>query len=102
MNITETSLGFLFTEYHFSNWIECFAIIFLVLIFFFSLVYVEFFSITSIPLYCQDTYRSFRKLCGHYHIKENIAIGESIHVKSPMILGFFKPIIILSVGIVNQ
>ncbi|MBP8033005.1 MAG: hypothetical protein KAZ71_00325 [Bacteroidia bacterium] len=34
MNITETSLGLLFTEYHFSNWIECFAIIFLVLIFF--------------------------------------------------------------------
>ncbi|MBP9198124.1 MAG: M56 family metallopeptidase, partial [Saprospiraceae bacterium] len=70
--------------------------------FIFSLVYVEFLSRTSIPLYCQDTYRSFRKLCGHYHIKENIAIGESIHVKSPMILGFFKPIILFPVGIVNQ
>lgn len=70
--------------------------------FIFSLAYVEFLSRTSVPLYCQDTYRSFRKLCGHYHIKENIAIGESIHVKSPMILGFFKPIILFPIGIINQ
>ena len=70
--------------------------------FIFSLAYVEFLSRTSIPLCCQDTYRSFRKVCGHYQIKENIAIGESRHVKSPMILGFFKPIILFPVGIINQ
>lgn len=34
MNITETSLGLLFTEHHLPNWVEYFAIIFLVIIFY--------------------------------------------------------------------
>jgi len=70
--------------------------------FIFSLGYVEFLSRTSIPLCCQDTYRSFRKVCNYYRIGDNIRIGESKYVKSPMILGIIKPVILFPVGILNQ
>ncbi len=67
-----------------------------------SIAYVEFLSGTATPIYCQDTYKAFRRVCLHYKVKENITIGESIYVKSPMILGFLKPIILFPIGIINQ
>lgn len=76
--------------------------VFFVLKFMMSLGYVHFLSSTSSPLYCQDTYTSFRKICAHYSISDNIRIGENKYIKSPMILGVLKPIVLLPVGIVNQ
>jgi beta-lactamase regulating signal transducer with metallopeptidase domain len=84
----------------FITWIS--GVVLFGLKFFFSLGYVEFLSRTSVPVCCQDTYRSFRRLCVHYQIKENITFGESRYVKTPMILGFLKPVILFPVGIINH
>jgi beta-lactamase regulating signal transducer with metallopeptidase domain len=70
--------------------------------FVFSLGYVEFLSRTATPIFDQDAYRSFRKIINHLKIAQNVQIGESKYVKSPMILGFFKPIVLFPVGIINQ
>ena len=70
--------------------------------FVFSLGYVEFLSRTATPIFDQDAYRSFGKIINHLNISQNVQIGESKYVKSPMILGFFKPIILFPVGIINQ
>ena len=70
--------------------------------FLFSLGYVEFLSRTATPIFDQDAYRSFRKIINHLKIAQNVQIGESKYVKSPMILGFFKPIVLFPVGIINQ
>lgn len=70
--------------------------------FLFSLGYVEFLSRTATPIFDQDAYRSFRKIINHLKISQNVQIGESKYVKSPMILGFFKPIVLFPVGIINQ
>ena len=67
-----------------------------------SIAYVEFLSSTSQAMYCQDTYRAFRRVSKHYRVNQNISIGESKYVKTPMILGFFKPVILFPIGLVNQ
>jgi beta-lactamase regulating signal transducer with metallopeptidase domain len=67
-----------------------------------SVGYVEFLSGTSTPIYCQDTYKAFRRVSMHYNVSTNITIGESKYVKSPMILGFLKPIILFPIGVINQ
>ena len=67
-----------------------------------SAVYVEFLSKSSTPVYCQDTFRAFRRVSNHYGVAQSISIGESKYVKSPMILGFIKPIILFPIGIINQ
>ncbi len=67
-----------------------------------SVIYVEFLSGTSAPIYCQETFKAFRRVCLHYKVSENITIGESKYVKSPMILGFIKPIILFPIGVINQ
>lgn len=67
-----------------------------------SMVYVEFLSGTNTPIYCLETYRAFKKTCQHYRISKNISIGESKYIKTPMILGLFKPIILFPIGVINQ
>jgi hypothetical protein len=63
---------------------------------------VEFLSITSKPLYCQATIDSFGKVCRHFRITSPIRISESKYIKSPAILGFFKPVILFPIGIINH
>ncbi|MBK9735370.1 MAG: M56 family metallopeptidase [Saprospiraceae bacterium] len=70
--------------------------------FIFALGYVEFLSRTSKPILSLQTQQSFEKLYKHLQIRQNIKIGESSYVKSPMILGFLKPIILFPLGVINQ
>jgi len=38
----------------------------------------------------------------HLHIKEAVNIAESKMISTPMVIGFFKPIILFPVGLINQ
>ena len=70
--------------------------------FIFAALYAEFLSSTIMPVYCQDTYKAFKKVTIHYSIHGNIKIGASGYVKSPLILGFVKPMILFPVSLINQ
>lgn len=87
-------------QFIFYTWIT--GVILFSIRFLFSALYIEFLSSVSQPLYCQDTYRAFRKVCQHYNVKHKINIGVNKHITTPMILGFIKPIILFPVGMVNQ
>lgn len=67
-----------------------------------SLVYVEYLVKTMTPVFHQSAFKSFMQMISHYDIKENIRIGESRSISSPMILGFFKPVILFPIGMINQ
>jgi bla regulator protein BlaR1 len=95
---------FLWIERHqhliFYFWIS--GVILFSIRFILAALYSEFLSSSFIPVYCQDTFKAFKKVSQHYNIHGNIKIGASKYVTSPLILGFVKPIILFPVSLINQ
>lgn len=95
---------FLWIERHqhliFYFWIS--GVILFSIRFILAALYSEFLSSSFIHVYCQDTFKAFKKVSQHYNIHGNIKIGASKYVTSPLILGFVKPIILFPVSLINQ
>lgn len=78
------------------------GVLLFILKFIFSMAYVEFLSRTSFPVSCRNTYLAFERVYQYFNIKNKIQIGESKYIKSPMILGVLKPVILFPIGVINH
>ncbi len=78
------------------------GVLLFILKFIFSMAYVEFLSRTSFPVSCRNTFFAFERVYQHFNIKNKIQIGESKYIKSPMILGVLKPVILFPIGVINH
>lgn len=67
-----------------------------------SWAYIEFLLKTKIPTINIDKYNFIPQLKAHFGVKHEINISESNHILSPMLLGWFKPVILFPIGIINQ
>ncbi len=67
-----------------------------------ALCYVEYLVKSMSPIYHQNVFKTFMQMTRHFGINDNIRIGESRHISSPMILGLIKPVILFPIGMINQ
>lgn len=87
-------------HYIFYVWIT--GVILFSIRFILAAMYAEFLSSSSLPVFCQETYKAFRKVSQYYNINGNIKIGTSKYVTSPLILGLVKPVILFPVSLINN
>lgn len=67
-----------------------------------AMIYVEYLVKTRLPIQSQATFDIFDRMTAQFGIKDRIRIGESLRIHSPMILGFWKPVILFPVGMINH
>lgn len=63
--------------------------------------YVKYIKHTSRPLESNSLLTSIDKISNTMQIKKMVSLGESSMINVPMIMGYFKPIILFPIGMIN-